>query len=299
MDNLKPLESVDASVFQKPLFGLLRNISGDLERRVDAIRQTNDLAEQRLAILLLTTAKFAINSYDAVSFLLADTEESSKRQPRFVFVVAPINRQLLDLWFSLVYMMDDLHPRALAYEQTGYREMVEGFNEMMDRYGSDPASQPWLEDRKNFIAKMEAQITLSVEQKANPSQIPYWPTPFKLSQRKGKCQSFLKFLEKSLYHDTSAEAHLKPGGLFLAGSFLTKDKAPEDIKNVIENRSIHQYKFKQFCRTVLVVLGIMTELEVFGMFGNKEHFARVWGLLAQYNSETKQVYDMRYRVLLE
>ena len=36
-----------------------------------------------------------------------------KRLPRFVLVVPRINRQIMDLWFSLVYMMDDFGPRSL------------------------------------------------------------------------------------------------------------------------------------------------------------------------------------------
>jgi hypothetical protein len=65
---------------------------------------------------------------------------------------------------------------------------------------------------------------------ADPSQIPYWGTPFQLAKQPSKSQNFLQFLEQLLYHDTSAEAHLKPGGLFVSGSFFLKDMAPEHIK---------------------------------------------------------------------
>jgi hypothetical protein len=238
--------------------------------------------------------RFAINSYQAVSFLLSDTDDHPKRLPQFVLVIPPINRQLMDLWFSLVYIMNDFAPRALAYDQCGYRETGEEVEKMKARYGSDLKWQPWFEDMTELLTMMENQIPLSSAQKVNPSQIPYWLTPFKLSKQPSKSQSFLQFLEQLLYHDTSTEAHLKPGGLFVAGSFLLKDLAPDDVKQRLENRHIHQYKFRQFCRTVMVLLGIISEIELFGKSNNQEQLAKVWALMAGYNIDAKDVFQMRY-----
>ena len=100
---------------------------------------------------------------------------------------------------------------------------------------------------------MEKQIPLTAEQIADPSKIGYWLAPFKLAQQPTKSQTFLQFLNDLIYHDTSAQAHLKPGGLFMAGSVLLAEMAPEEIRKQIEQRNIHQYKFQQYCRTVVTL----------------------------------------------
>jgi hypothetical protein len=56
---------------------------------------------------------FAWNSYKAVAYLSADTPPDPDRTPNYVLVVPNINRQLLDLLFSLAYMRDDFSKRSI------------------------------------------------------------------------------------------------------------------------------------------------------------------------------------------
>jgi hypothetical protein len=286
------------ALIQTPLTGLIRNVDTDFRRYVDNVGRTNDLNELRRVTLLLMMLRFAINSYQAAGFLLSDVDEHPKRLPQFVLVMPPINRQIMDLWFSLVYIMDNFAPRALAYDQCGYRETIEEVEKKKVLYGTDPEWQGWFQDMGNLISVMEAQMPLTPEQKADPSTIPYWLAPFNLAKQPSQSQGFLQFLERLLYHDTSAEAHLKPGGLFVSGSILLRDIAPKELKQLVENRTMHQYKFKQFCRTVLVLLGVISEIELYAKLGNREQLVKVWGLLAGYNADAKDVYQMRYQVLL-
>jgi hypothetical protein len=195
--------------------------------------------------------------------------------------------------------MDDFGPRALvAYDQCGYRELREEVDKRKKQSGSDPAWQDWFENMRDLVSLMEKQVPLSAEQIADPAKIPYWLGPFNLAPKATKSQSFLQFLVDLLYHDTSAEAHLKPGGRFMAGGILLADIAPEEIRKQIENRAIHQYKFRHYCRTVLVLLGITSEVELYCEMNNQEQLAKVWTTLAGYNPDTEDVYKMRYQTLL-
>lgn len=295
----KPLEVVDFSIVQEPLAGLLRNADSDLHRRINVAAQTNDPDELRRLTLLLLMQRFAVNSYQAVGFLLSDVDEHPKRLPKFVLTVPSINRQLMDLWFSLVYIMDDFGPRALLFDQVGYREVCEEIARHRQMYGSDAAWNDWFVDMNELKQLMERQIPMTAAQRSTPSQeIPYWLGPYNLSKQKTKSQKFLKFLEKLMYHDTSAEAHLKPGGLFMAGSILLADIAIPEVREQLENRTIHQYKFRQFCRTVLTVLGVLSEVELYCHLNNREQLVKVWSLLAGYNADVKDVYVERYQLLL-
>lgn len=65
--------------------------------------------------------RLAANAYQAVMFLVSDLDEHPKRSPRFVIVLPSVNRQIMDLWFSLIYIRDDFKARSLLYEQGAYR----------------------------------------------------------------------------------------------------------------------------------------------------------------------------------
>lgn len=96
---------------------------------MEQVRASGNFEEYRRLSLLLIMLSFAINSYKAVGFLLSDLDEHPKRLPRFVVVVPSINRQLFDLWFTPVYMMDDFGPRSTLYEMGAYRELRKQIDE--------------------------------------------------------------------------------------------------------------------------------------------------------------------------
>jgi hypothetical protein len=48
----------------------------------------------------------------------------------------------------------------------------------------------------------------------------------------------------------------------------------------------------------VALLGIISEIELFGKFNNQEQLAKVWALLAGYNADAKDVFLMRYQSLL-
>jgi len=120
--------------------------------------------------------RFTKNSYKAVCFLLAG--DSPKREDRFAIVIAPINRQILDLLFTLVYMMDDFDARSLEYELSGYKNLREQYDKFHKRFGADPKWQQWLENQQATQKLMERYLPITQEQKSNPTSIDYWRSPF-------------------------------------------------------------------------------------------------------------------------
>ena len=294
---IKPLEPFHFPLVQEPLEGLLRNMDSDLQRRIRETESTHDFDEYRQLTLLLIMLRIAVNSYQALGFLLSDIDSHPKRLPKFVLVVPPVNRQIMDLWFTLVYMMDDFGPRSLLYEQYAYRQLREQIEDTRKRYGADPGWQPWFEDMQNLSDMMETQLPLTAEQKVNPSAktIASWPHPHALSEQPSKSQNFLQFLHELLYSDTSIEAHLKPAGLMSIAGILLADIAPEHHRKTVEERTVHQYKFRHFCRTVIALLGIVSEIELHCKLNNREQAAKVWERLATKNADAKDIYEARYK----
>jgi hypothetical protein len=84
----------------------------------------------------------------------------------------------------------------------------------------------------------------------------------------------------------------------MAGSVLLAEMAPEGVRKQIENRNIHQYKFQQYCRTVVTLLGIASEIEMYCKLNNSDQLSKLWALLAGYNADVKDVYEARYQSML-
>jgi hypothetical protein len=232
-----------------------------------------------------------------LGFLLSDLDPHPKCLPRYVLIVPSVNRQIMDLWFSLVYIMEDFEARILLYEQIAYRQLREQINKTKKRYGVDPEWNDWFEDMEDLTRMMETEIPLTNEQKADPSTtIPSWPSPHDLSTKASRSRDFLKLLDEEIYGEVSIIAHLKPSGLMQAAGFVLADIAPEHHKRMVEERTIHQYKFRNFFQTVITLLGIISEIEMYCKLGNAEQIAKVWQRMATRNHDAKDIYEARYKV---
>ncbi len=247
---------------------------------------------------MLTMLRFTKNSYEAVSFLCSSVDDDPKRKKEFVLLLPPANRQILDLLFTLVFMLDDFPARSMAYELSGYRQAREEYDKYFKRFGAHPKWQPHFKNLQQLRTDMEKYLSITPEQNANPQLIPYWRAPYKLMQNRTKSQPFMKFLEKWLYGETSAQAHLNPAGLFAVGGFLLSDFALDDTDKKLLDRNLQQYTFRHFTRTLATVLGIACEIDHFCQCDNRDTLARLWVLLGGYAEEALDVYESRYQPML-
>lgn len=297
-EQLPPLKEFDAEPVQTRLRGLLINVDRDLERKLKQAMESRDRDAERRFSLLIIMVRLTTNSYDAIIFLLTDLTDNPKWKSQFALVVPPINRQLLDLLVTLVFMMDDFPARSVDYELAGYRQAREEYDKFYERFGADSEWQQYFANLQGTIQQFEHYLPLSPEQKANLKTIPYWRSLFKLKTKPTASQPFLEFLDNWLYGDTSAQAHLNAAGLLAIGLFVLSSFASDDQREVIEKRAILQYTYRHFTRTLTTVLAIATEIDNFCELNNREAAARTWKLLAEHVEEAKDVYEQRYQAML-
>lgn len=295
---LPALEVFDARIVQAPLQGLLRNVDGELVRRIKQAMASHDSEAERRLSLFLIMLRFTKNSYEATSFLCSDADDTAKRKREFALILPPTNRQLLDLLFTLVFMLDDFPTRSMAYELSGYRQARKEYDKFHARYGTLPNWQPHFLTLREWLPTMEKYLSITPEQKANPAQIKYWRTPYKLMKTPTKSQPFMEFLEKWLYGETSAQAHLNAAGLFAVGGFLISEFAPEDGQKIIAERNFEKYKLRHFARCLITVLAILSEIDNFCQLKNRETLSRLWVLLGGHVEEADDVYKLRYQAML-
>lgn len=295
---LSPLELFDARIVQAPLQGLLRNMDSELVRLFKQAMTSHDSEAERRLSLLLIMLRFTKNAYEAASFLCSDADDTPKRKKEFALILPPTYRQLLDLLFTIVFMLDDFPSRSIAYELSGYRQAREVYDSFYKRFGTEPKRQTHFADLREFQETLEKYLSITPEQKADPTLIPRWYAPYRLMRTATKSQPFLEFLEKWLYGETSAQAHLNAAGLFAVGGFLISEFAPEDERQIIAERNFEKYKFRHFSRTLITVLAIASEIDNFCQLKNRDTLSHLWVLLGGYADEADDVYKLRYQAML-
>ncbi len=73
---------------------------------------------------------------------------------------------------------------------------------------------------------------------------------------------------------------------------------PLRLRKNIGQRNVHQYKFRHYCRTVVISLGVVSEIENHCNLNNKEQASKIWQRLAEYNADAKDIYEIRYKTML-
>ena len=242
---------------------------------------------------------FTKNAYDAIRYLIADTPEDHNRKPNYVLIVPSVNRQLLDLLFTLVYMFDDYAARALEYEKAGWRESKQEHEMLYNRFGSDPEWRDFFTNRGRILEKMATFLGLTPEEQHDIKLIPWWGTPTQLMRKKTQSQVYLKWLYEWFYQDISRTAHLSSSGMYRIAPFVLAEIVGGREKEIVDSHVIQIFRFTQISRLALIVLAIMTELSTHFSLGNFDSVSYLWQILSDQVPEGKDMFDQRYKSLID
>lgn len=291
---LKPLRNFDYKVIGEHLHGLLTNIDRDLRRKSGTFPATLlDNAPHLLNIFV----RCAVNSYNAVLYFAGDIPEDSRRKPNFVIAVPPINRQLLDLLFTIVYLLDDYRPRVREYMRSGFRELVEEQHHWKTTFGNDAEYKAHIRNMDQLLIDLAGNLEISPDIRKDVRSLPYWPHPDKLKDLKSQSRPFLRHLNQWFYHDTSAQSHLTFGGLLEISFFFLAEHLGGEDQEMIEQRFLQQFRGQQMSRTMMVTLAIAAEADAYCKLGNNQKIRFIWPILADTFVEAKELWDKRYEEL--
>jgi hypothetical protein len=283
---------------QDRLDGLLLNIDRDLQRSLHNAVAGNKPESAGKVILLDTFVRFATNAYRGIRYLVADTPEDPARKPNYVLLVPPINRQLLDLLFTLVYMLDDFDNRSLEYQKAGWREAWDDYQKHKNEFNRNPEWNDFLSAYRAGLTKIKEVLQITGAESLNPKAIPYWKHPFELAEEPTTSRPFLRWLAKWLYRDTSAQSHLSYGGLLAIAPLLMSELVGGQNQVLAEGRFYQMYRFHQASRSAIIVLALLTEIDVYCKLGNSVATKYLWTIFSEYVPEAKEMHVARYRALL-
>jgi hypothetical protein len=292
---MRPLKEFKFPIIGEKVRGLLINVDRDLERLSGSLTQVDLLGNH--AHLLNEFVRFAANSYESALYLAGDTPEDPRRKENYVISIPPINRQLLDLLFTLIYLLDDFKPRVREYMRSGWREIYEERHNIATTFSGDPQYRQHVKNLGVLLSDLANGLRLTAEEKKHPRSFEYWPHPDRIQDLPSKSRPFLRHLNKWFYHDTSAQSHLTFGGLLKVSMFLLADRLEEGQRFIIQNRFLQQFRGQQLARTLMFTLAIATEADAYCKLKNQDTIKYVWPILSDTFVEAGELWDLRYREL--
>jgi hypothetical protein len=288
------LKKFNFELVGKKLQGLLINVDRDLQRRKEAVRPGDVVADRSLSLLNIFI-RFTDNSYRAVLYVAGDIPEDPNRKPSYVLVVPAINRQLLDLLFTVVYMLDELPGRSLEYLRAGWREHLEEYKQNENTFAANPEWWDYFALMREDSKNQADWLQLTPKERQNPKLIPYWKHPFQLKDEQTKSREYLRYLDKWVYGDVSAQAHLSCFGLLKVAPMILAPLIGGEAVEVTETRIIPQYRSQHLMRTAVIALAIATEIDNYCHLGNRLAVDYLWTKFAEHSAEAKEMYELRYK----
>ena len=247
------------------------------------------------AVVLRGTIAVTENTYHTVRILCADPHPHPSVRPEFVASVPPLARTVLDSLFTLVFLFEDLPVRIKWYLKSGWRELSEEHHRYRQTYGTDPTWSEWLSKQGAFLDQMRVDWNITPEEQANPSIIPWWPTPGQMKAHKVTSQTrtdYLSYLNDWYYRELSADSHLSwPGLARRSMHFLDKNREQR-------NRDLNKFRSDCFTVTIALVLAVLSEIQIELGYDLKERLKYVWGVLNPGFLMVRELYKYRYEKLL-
>jgi len=292
---LKPLKGFDFGLVNEKLDGFLFNVNRDLERKALESFQRGHRAMESCFSLLRVFLNFANNSYRGMRYLAADSPEDSKRDLKYVLVVPTVSRQLVDILCTIVYMLDELVPRANAYQRAGYRELRDVQHLYKTSFSGESEWKDYFNIVDDELRKIVEYMKITKEEVKNPKLIPYWKHPFELKNEQTKSRDYLRYLDKWVYSELSAQSHLSFAGLLRVWPVLVANDVGGEAKQMVDDRFLPQFRGHAIGVMAVIVLAIATEIDTHCKLGNAQAADYLWIMFGEYISEAKEMYELRYQ----
>jgi len=279
---------LDFRVIEKPLDEALEALKNLIDREWPKQLDKNPGARA----LFLTMIKVAINTYQSVRFLVADSPKEREAPLEFALSIPPLTRSILEQLLAVTFLAEDLATRTQWYYKAGWREAKEAYERYRAKYGENREWANWLELNGKFLENIRTTWGVSDEEAADLRRIRYWPIPSKMKDQ-AKDRAFLEYLDAWFYRTLSQDAHLSFPGLAHRGAALLLGPGEE------RTAQLEKRKSNAVFTTITMVLALASEMEHLLQFGLGERLAYVWGVLIEYWEEAADLYRLRYATLLK
>ena len=237
------------------------------------------------------------NTWRALRFLCAQEPKYHARKVEFALAAAPMVRSNLEVLFAVIFLFDDLGPRASWFVRSGWREVQDEYSRHQKLYGEDPEWSEWLNGYKDFVEQLATLARITDENRKRPASIDWWPTPAKMMRHPGlstERKTFMEFLNDWHYKQLSSQHHLSlPGLVMRSQALMPAAQQEEQFEWHVEKQ-----RSDVIGTALLLTLAILTEVNHEARFGLSTRLAYVWGALVPDIGIARELYDRRYSAMV-
>jgi hypothetical protein len=246
-----------------------------------------------------------------MGFLCADVKDGATRDPLFALSTPPLDRTILEIIVSVLYLLEDLPRHTELFFRAGWRDEEEMLIKYRERYSGRARWDAYIAHRSEMQTKIEANLRITPEEKNDLNKILWWPKMARVIRRLQKeypqstAIPFIQFLDDWLYRELSTQSHLEPRGLGELGLYFL---GMEDLKIISAqerdgirarlDEKIEEFRTTQMWTAITLVLSLVTEIEIHFTYGLKQKLMFVWTLVNAHNEISQDVYKERYEDLL-
>jgi len=288
------IPTLDLNVIRDEFSNLLKSTVNKLDREWPKTLQNETLANVFFESLLRITE----NTYRSILTLAAEKSENPFHRREFGLSVPPLARSLLDILFSIVFVLQDIPAHARWYHRAGWREVRERHDMLAAHYGQSPEWTSWLAQSEGFLASTQSYAGISDAEAANLKLIEKWPLPGQMKNHSAlspERKQFLSYLYDWYYKEMSQDSHLSWAGMMRRSAPLLLltfgDKATRKWQ-------LDKQVSDSFATTMVLCLAIMSEIEIEFRFGLNARLKHMWSLINPVWGMGKELYDIRHAQLL-
>jgi len=243
--------------------------------------------------LVLRNFQLAYNYFRSVLLISENDDET------LLITVTPLTRASLEILFSIIYLLENFEIRTLDSAKSFYREGCREIRELKNIYsGKSVDWDTWIRVKTGNLETIKTQFEneFSVhgysefDWENDNNQFPRLGKMKKSFDENSETFKFLKFLDDIYNRELSGISHSEPFAVALFSSILHKNG--EIIRK--------QYKGKNIGLCLVILIGLISEIENNLNYGVKPRLRELWNKLVNLSDTdiAKEFYEMRYKNLL-
>lgn len=290
------LPVIDAETFAQQITDLAETLRLKVEREAPAaVAYPNLTRDVGLIIAQLTW------TYNLLRWINADDTRHGGVGYRdaYTFVSLPLVRTLIDGFYNCTALLDE-PTRSRTFRIGGFYRLRQALREDEERYGSDPAWQENLRNRRELLRRRLAEdqlIDADLDGKGNK-----WPLLGDYLRQKPDTphRQLLRRISLGFWREYSSISHASFDGLDELFPFIARDYLPHEMRtSKLDNYRLRLF-FMHFARAAALLLCLLTEIQHHFRFQGSNvdrRIREIWtAMLPIY--EVKELYDFRYGLLI-
>jgi hypothetical protein len=264
-------------------------------------------------MILLQLVRLGVTTYKTIGFLCSDVEDGAVRDPHFALSTPPLNRTILEIITSTLYLLADVPQHTGFFYRAAWREEEEMLRKYRDRYAGRPLWDEYIAQRTKTHEKLERELQISDAEKANLNLISRWPRVGKVITRlsgldpQPECLAYIRFLDDWLYRELSSQSHLEPRGLgelglhFLGMDDLIAISGGQDRDKIRErlDEKLLEFKTKSVWIAITLILSLVSEVELHFSCDLRERAMYLWNVFAAHSEIVSEIFEERYKPIWE